>query len=302
MALELQYKFTFIDVDEHDPSEGQRHARCQSSPPSVGRRSATDMGMEVHDEENAMRGYVDMLKQKQGETNFARALSQKAHGPFGIDLDASPASTAPGSAGAWSPGQSTDADDSPVSFMEGSPCSGSPDGRVAALELLPSHGSLGHPEVCRRPCIYFSAGHCENGNACAYCHLPHMEKPPKLDKRQRTIIQGLSRQELMALVLEFCRTKAEQVGFVEEVSEVLELLEAESCSTRAFAATMSDRDIRNLNKTMSRMNFSNLIGLVTHQTPSRPFNASESSERLTVALERLRMCFLPEPMNEQVAR
>ena len=27
-----------------------------------------------------MRGYVDMLKQKQGETNFARALSQKAPG------------------------------------------------------------------------------------------------------------------------------------------------------------------------------------------------------------------------------
>ena len=30
-------------------------------------------------------------------------------------------------------------------------------------------------QVCRRPCIYFLAGHCENGNACAYCHLPHMD-------------------------------------------------------------------------------------------------------------------------------
>ena len=36
---------------------------------------------------------------------------------------------------------------------------------------------LGMPwwQVCRRPCIYFLAGHCENGNACAYCHLPHMD-------------------------------------------------------------------------------------------------------------------------------
>eukprot|EP00439_Symbiodinium_sp_Y106_P039900 s5291_g4.t2 len=141
-------------------------------------------------------------------------------------------------------------------------------------------------QVCRRPCIYFLAGHCENGNACAYCHLPHMEKTPKLDKRQRTIIQGLSRRELLALVLEFCRTKAEQVGFVEEASEVLGMLEAESASARALPASISDRDIRNLHKTLARMNFSNLIGLVTHQSPSRPGNASESSEQLMGALER----------------
>ncbi|CAE7257158.1 unnamed protein product [Symbiodinium natans] len=56
--------------------------------------------------------------------------------------------------------------------------------------LLPSQGSLGHPEVCRRPCIYFIAGNCENGRACAYCHIEHTEKTPKLDKRQRTIMQG----------------------------------------------------------------------------------------------------------------
>ena len=30
----------------------------------------------------------------------------------------------------------------------------------------------------------------ENGDACVYCHLPHPEKTPKLDKRQRTIVQG----------------------------------------------------------------------------------------------------------------
>ena len=34
----------------------------------------------------------------------------------------------------------------------------------------------------------FTAG--ENGDACVYCHLPHPEKTPKLDKRQRTIVQG----------------------------------------------------------------------------------------------------------------
>ncbi|CAE7891437.1 MTPC1, partial [Symbiodinium necroappetens] len=164
MALELQYKFTFIDVDEQDPAEAQ-HARSRSCPPTAGRHSAMDTGMDAHEEEKAMRGYVLMLKQKQGDAGFAKALHQKADSPFGSVLDASPASTAaPESEGDWSPGQSTNTDDSPATFMEGTPRSSSLDRRVA--ELLPSHGSLGHPEVCRRPCIYFLAGHCENGNAC----------------------------------------------------------------------------------------------------------------------------------------
>lgn len=52
-----------------------------------------------------------------------------------------------------------------------------------------SPGSLGHPEVCRRQCIYFLQGHCSNGDACTYCHLPHTQRAPKLDKRQRSIMQ-----------------------------------------------------------------------------------------------------------------
>ena len=52
-----------------------------------------------------------------------------------------------------------------------------------------SPGSLGHPEVCRRQCIYFLQGHCFNGDACTYCHLPHTQRAPKLDKRQRSIMQ-----------------------------------------------------------------------------------------------------------------
>ncbi|CAJ1354464.1 unnamed protein product, partial [Effrenium voratum] len=43
------------------------------------------------------------------------------------------------------------------------------------LQGMPSLGSIGHPEVCRRPCIYFSAGHCELGEACNYCHVAHTD-------------------------------------------------------------------------------------------------------------------------------
>ena len=158
--------------------------------------------------------------------------------------------------------------------------------------LLPSQGSLGHPEVCRRPCIYFIAGHCENGNACVYCHMEHTEKTPKLDKRQRTIIQALTRPQLLGLVLHFCRSKAEQAGFLEEAAEILGMLAQESAGARPLSQVVSDRDLRNLHKTLGRMNFSNLIGLVTHQSSNRTGNATPSADLLAGSLERLRMHFL----------
>ena len=32
-------------------------------------------------------------------------------------------------------------------------------------------GSVGHPELCRRPCIYFAAGQCRNSADCNFCRL-----------------------------------------------------------------------------------------------------------------------------------
>lgn len=160
---------------------------------------------------------------------------------------------------------------------------------VEAMQTkLPSCGSLGHPEACRRPCIYFLQGNCENGDACVYCHLPHPEKTPKLDKRQRTIVQGLERPELLALIFTFCKAKAEDVGFSHEAGEILQLLEEESKGAKPLSDFISERDIRNLQKTLARMNFSNLICLVTHQSPNRAGLFPESAERLSSALERLR--------------
>lgn len=68
-----------------------------------------------------------------------------------------------------------------------------------------SKGSLGHPELCNRPCVFKDC--CENRDECAYCHLPH-ERSPKMDKRQRLIVKSLSEEELVALVLHFIRASA----------------------------------------------------------------------------------------------
>ena len=264
MALELEYRNTFIDVKEDFEEMGSSRARAQSSPP--GRVRRISFSLEAASEEDAMRSYVGTLSQKTADLMKLQ--------------DETP---------------TTACSSSPKSPMSPEVLEVEPEHPPILAEffpLLPSQGSLGHPEVCRRPCIYFIAGHCENGNACAYCHMEHTEKTPKLDKRQRTIIQALSRPQLLGLVLHFCRSKAEQAGFLEEAAEILGMLAQESAGARPLSQMVSDRDLRNLHKTLGRMNFSNLIGLVTHQSSNRTGNATPSADFLAASLERLRMHFL----------
>ena len=66
------------------------------------------------------------------------------------------------------------------------------------------------------------------------------------------------------------------------------MCQEESAGAQPLATQISERDVRNLHKTLARMNFSNLICLVTHQAPSRAGQFPESAARLSAALERLR--------------
>lgn len=252
------YRNSFIDVDDQDGDMTRgSQVRASSTPPAFLRTFE-----EVDENENGLRFYVENLSKK------LQAEGYDAASPSASTEEGTPKSSSDGEGEGWV----------------------SSDGRP----ILPSTGSLGHPEVCRRPCIYFLAGHCANGNQCTYCHLPHEEKTPKLDKRQRTIMQGLSRRELLALVLHFCRLKAEQAGITYEAQEVLNLMEEEAAGAPSLSASISERDVRNLHKTLARMNFSNLIGLVTHQSPSRAKQTPESAEKLADALERLRGHFVQQ--------
>eukprot|EP00913_Durusdinium_trenchii_P021016 g19749.t1 len=55
-------------------------------------------------------------------------------------------------------------------------------------EALPSLGSWGHPELCRRPCVFWvKQQSCAAGANCNFCHLEH-QKLVCLDKKQRIIM------------------------------------------------------------------------------------------------------------------
>lgn len=97
------------------------------------------------------------------------------------------------------------------------------DGAIQAFHLSTNPGSVGHPEVCSRPCLYYAAGNCANGNACDFCHLLHDKRPAHLDKRNRDILQELPFDAVVALVLPVVR---EKVQALTESPEVLHLVDA----------------------------------------------------------------------------
>ncbi|CAJ1338438.1 unnamed protein product [Effrenium voratum] len=291
--MQLKYHNSFINVEDSDEEPGQEKRERPSSCPPPTARCSTIVKAEY--EEADRRSYVEELANKlvvgsedEGMPAKIDMVSYKAMEGWFSDSPAS-AST-------------TDAfDDTPMTVLSVmTPTSPTTPQTVASVmtdELfdrlpvqdvrrlgLPSCGSLGHPELCRRPCIYVATGECLNGDACSYCHMPHMEKVPKLDKRQRGIVQSLSRSELLALVLKFCRPKARRFG---PAREILSLLKEEAGNAK-LPSWVCERDVRGLHCTLQRMNFSNLIGLATHHAPSRAKHSPDSAQRLADALERLR--------------
>ncbi|CAE8631616.1 unnamed protein product [Polarella glacialis] len=137
--------------------------------------------------------------------------------------------------------------------------------------MLLNLGSMGHPELCRRPCNYFAAGRCANGSACAYCHLSHESRPSSLDRGKRELLRNLSEAEFLALLLPVLRCRAESTGLAAEAVEVLALLEhkAVACaspsaasraaaSRAATAATLPQ--LSKLSAALSKMPFSTVLG------------------------------------------
>jgi len=76
-----------------------------------------------------------------------------------------------------------------------------------------NQGSLGHPELCSRPCLYFASGSCSNGRSCDYCHLPHSRRLAHLDRRHRELLRSKPLEVWAALVLPIVNRRVE--GLVE---------------------------------------------------------------------------------------
>ena len=248
MALKLQYCRTFIHAQEGAATVPK--PRSCSAPPCHGRHSI-EWDTDARLEEEGMRSYVTSLT-----TNVADLRAQQKACNASSEREAK----------------------SGHELV-------SPSSEVA--QSFPSQGSLGHPELCHRPCIYFTSGHCENGRSCGYCHMEHPDRPLKLDKQQRAMVHSLGRPQVLAMMLQYLKQIAIREGFELQAAEVMQLVEREFSlhgqPVEEALAEIPEKVTRKLSKTLDRMRFSGILGLASKEQIGYPFR-----QEVIEALERLR--------------
>ncbi|CAE7757096.1 unnamed protein product [Symbiodinium sp. CCMP2456] len=136
----------------------------------------------------------------------------------------------------------------------------------------PNKGSVGHPTLCSRPCIYFAKqGQCPNGVACCFCHHHH-SSIPKPDKHQRELMKTMHRTELLSLLAELLRERAEQDGIQDAgfaVAVVAVHAGLPGASTDSMVSKRKARKLRLLRQVVGSMNFSSMLSLTARHCEGR---------------------------------
>jgi len=91
-------------------------------------------------------------------------------------------------------------------------------------------GSIGHPELCPRPCLFYPAGTCVNGTECNFCHFAHPRRAAHLDKRHRAMLRDMPFSDCLATVLPILKERVQSLSFGPEVVRQLEVLAADVAS------------------------------------------------------------------------
>mmetsp|Transcript_10685 Transcript_10685/g.25197 ORF Transcript_10685/g.25197 Transcript_10685/m.25197 type:complete len:260 (+) Transcript_10685:87-866(+) len=95
-----------------------------------------------------------------------------------------------------------------------------------AVGVRLNEGSLGHPGLCRRPCVHFAkAGSCLQGTACTFCHLPHTRER-KLDKWHRGLLHQIDKTDYLRLLQQVIWKKSTSLSFPRK-QELIDVLEHE---------------------------------------------------------------------------
>jgi hypothetical protein len=248
-CIKLQYRMTFIDVLEEQPAVTS--AKRGRSLPAMLERPSRSEDMELN-------GYVTSLMQRSQQIPIlARLRSQRTS----QEQSSSPKiKLAAWDAAAWDDTFSTTSTTlTPASLLSAAKAAPS---TVAVEEALPlvNPGSAGHPELCRRPCIFYAQGKCTSGSSCTYCHFEHNQRSVNFDKRQREHLRTLSEAERLALVLPVLKQKALTNGLLAQTHKVLELLESHQS---LLPRPLLQRETGKLQKTMSKMPFSTLLACVS---------------------------------------
>eukprot|EP00931_Biecheleriopsis_adriatica_P043866 TRINITY_DN25067_c0_g1_i1.p1 TRINITY_DN25067_c0_g1~~TRINITY_DN25067_c0_g1_i1.p1 ORF type:complete len:714 (-),score=111.66 TRINITY_DN25067_c0_g1_i1:130-2271(-) len=141
-------------------------------------------------------------------------------------------------------------------------------------------GSVGHPEMCSRPCLYFSTGQCKDGAACAFCHQSHSKRSSHLDKRNRELLQSLDAGSRAELLLNALRSRVRCLKCAAAGTAFLDMVERQVSNILATAQrTSKTPGISRLSSALQTMFFSSLLPLFLRKL------ASELNDEQTSAIK-----------------
>ena len=84
-----------------------------------------------------------------------------------------------------------------------------------------SAGSLGHPVLCKRPCVHVATGRsCVASADCDFCHFSH-KRVSWLDKQHRHTLQAISKVDFLLVTLQLLKQKARDAELSARGSEAL---------------------------------------------------------------------------------
>eukprot|EP00928_Gymnodinium_smaydae_P090908 TRINITY_DN7461_c0_g1_i1.p1 TRINITY_DN7461_c0_g1~~TRINITY_DN7461_c0_g1_i1.p1 ORF type:complete len:560 (+),score=52.46 TRINITY_DN7461_c0_g1_i1:88-1767(+) len=146
-------------------------------------------------------------------------------------------------------------------------------------------GSVGHPEVCARPCVFAATGRCERGFRCTFCHMDHETIPHHLDKRRRAALTRMTHEQRVATIMPIVRTKVINLlldqDLLQDISDILNALQPLNNTPDEV------KSMRNIQRTQStKFTMRTLFKMMRENGPQVvPSHVQDSLDRLFSKIE-----------------
>eukprot|EP00930_Biecheleria_cincta_P063033 TRINITY_DN4851_c0_g1_i1.p1 TRINITY_DN4851_c0_g1~~TRINITY_DN4851_c0_g1_i1.p1 ORF type:complete len:609 (-),score=78.12 TRINITY_DN4851_c0_g1_i1:393-2219(-) len=157
---------------------------------------------------------------------------------------------------------------------------------ATARETVSSAGSKGHPEMCKKPCVFFQAGQCQELASCRFCHLAHPKRSTHLDKRNRELLMKLPASCRVQILLHAMRSRALMLPFERAALEFLDTLDSQCHawdSVTQEPALHLDKGFHRLRSALLGQVFSSLTSLFFKVTSEEMDPAAVSRMRQALA-------------------
>mmetsp|Transcript_69041 Transcript_69041/g.161725 ORF Transcript_69041/g.161725 Transcript_69041/m.161725 type:complete len:194 (-) Transcript_69041:44-625(-) len=150
-------------------------------------------------------------------------------------------------------------------------------------------GSLGHPSLCTRPCIYLAKNGACHVEGCNFCHMIHDAPVMKLNQRQRYVLQKLDVKAKLDLILAAVRAGLDREGLTHEAGRLLQLLEEEASKHVEQGLLRSHKkQVYDLRKALMRMSLADSIKSFEDVLPNQVLQSFQDLRQRYQAVSSMR--------------